>query len=111
LIPNITTFGDYADGIEPPCPTLPAAWEDRLVSISNANTRGLTGWCLEVHDLLNSKYVAGRAKDRRFYQAAARLGLCDAAVLRTRLAETELDLARREVAIDAINADHEDKRR
>jgi hypothetical protein len=36
----------------------------------NANTRGATGWCLEAHDLVLSKYVAAREKDDRFVRAA-----------------------------------------
>jgi hypothetical protein len=38
------------------------------VKINNPNTFGITGLCLEVHDLAISKYVAGREKDREFTQ-------------------------------------------
>jgi hypothetical protein len=37
-----------------------------LVKINNPNTVGITGLCLDVHDLAISKYVAGREKDREF---------------------------------------------
>lgn len=58
--------------------------------VRNANTRGATGWCLEVHDLLISKAVAGRDKDRTFVREAIRHGLVQAGTLRERLAETAI---------------------
>jgi hypothetical protein len=54
-------FGYYAHGIDSGTATLPAGWEKRLVLINNENTRGVRGWCLEVHDLAIAKLVAGRA--------------------------------------------------
>ena len=43
--------------------TLPAGWANRLVPVSNENTAGAIGWCLDVHDLALSKLVAGRDRD------------------------------------------------
>jgi hypothetical protein len=57
------TFGYYAHGVAEDTAFLPTGWKDRLVPLKNANTRGVTGWCLEVHDLAVSKLVAGREKD------------------------------------------------
>ena len=54
---------------------LPAGWEQRLIRISNPNTGGATGLCLDVHDLVLSKYAAGREQDRDFNQAIVRAGL------------------------------------
>jgi len=59
-------FGYYAQGVDERTATLPRGWRDRLVKINNPNTLGITGLCLEVHDLAISKYVAGRDKDREF---------------------------------------------
>lgn len=87
------TFGYYADGVTA---TLPRGWPDRLVPICNENTLGGTGWCLEVHDLLVSKYVAGRDKDLRFADAAARNHLVDRSTLLDRLATTELASSQRD---------------
>lgn len=56
----------------PPSPeaaTLADGWKDRLVPLTNANTRGVTGWCLSPIDLLLSKLAAGRAKAFRFIRA------------------------------------------
>ena len=70
---------------------LPKGWEERLFAVSNANMRGASGLCLEVHDLLISKLVAGREKDKDFARAAVHHGLAAEALLRERLAETDLD--------------------
>ncbi len=60
------TFGYYADGVSPDTATLPDGWEDRLVSVSNENTGGAVGWCLDPHDLAFSKLAARREKDIAF---------------------------------------------
>ena len=70
--------------------TLPAGWRERLVPICNANTRGATGWCLEVHDLAVSKLVAGREKDLAFIAALFRHALAQPGLVRERLAATPL---------------------
>jgi len=48
-----------------------------MVPIRGPGTAGNTGWALEIHDLLISKYVANREKDRHFTRAALRHGLAD----------------------------------
>lgn len=90
LSPFHDTFGYYAHGVGRTTAVLPGGWEERLVSVSNANTRGATGWCLEVHDLVISKLVAGREKDLEFAREAARHRLVDEDVLRQRLAITDV---------------------
>ena len=80
------TFGYYAQGVAPETAVLPAGWEERLVKVENENTRGVRGWCLEPHDLILSKLVAGRAKDLAFIKAALRHQLVAPAVLEERLA-------------------------
>jgi hypothetical protein len=84
------TYGYYAQGVEEGTAILPDGWKDRLVPIRNDNTRGATGWCLEVHDLVISKYVAGRDKDTRFVREAVRHRLVDAQKLLLRLASTAI---------------------
>jgi hypothetical protein len=37
-----------------------------LIAVSNANTDGAIGWCLEPHDLAFSKLAASREKDLAF---------------------------------------------
>ena len=57
-------FGYYADGVDVRVATLPDGWEDRLVPFDAGE--GVTGLCLEIHDLLASKLEAGRSKDESF---------------------------------------------
>jgi hypothetical protein len=84
------TFGYYGHGVGEDTAILPAGWHDRLVRLHNENTRGATGWCLEVHDLAISKLVAGREKDISYLEALFRHRLAKPAVVRERLAVTGL---------------------
>jgi hypothetical protein len=102
LSPFHDTFGYYAQGVGETTATLPSGWKDRLVPVRSARTRGATGWCLEIHDLLIAKLFAGRDKDRRFVEAACRHGLADQAVLRDRLASTDDEPALHDVVAQRI---------
>lgn len=79
------TFGYYAHGVDDTTALLPAGWEDRLVAVSNANTGGAIGWCLEVHDLAASKLVAGRPRDTEFVRVLIREGMIEPAEIHRRL--------------------------
>lgn len=83
-------FGYYAQGVDDRTATLPSGWRERLIRINNSNTVGVTGLCLEVHDLAISKYVAGREKDREFTRELAKQGMTDRATLLNRERETDL---------------------
>ena len=67
-----------------------SGWRERLVKISNPNTVGITGLCLEVHDLAISKYVAGREKDREFTHELAKEGMVRRQTLTARERDTDL---------------------
>jgi hypothetical protein len=84
------TFGYYGHGVGEDTAVLPAGWRDRLIPINNENTRGATGWCLEVHDLAVSKLVAGREKDIAYLEALFRHRLAKPTVVRERLLMTAL---------------------
>jgi hypothetical protein len=99
------TFGYYAQGVGEETATLPAGWQSRLVRISNVNTAGTTGLCLEIHDLSISKYVAGREKDLQFTRELARHGLTDEKVLLKRLAGTAINSSVREIVTGRIRGD------
>lgn len=79
------TFGYYGQGVGEQTAILPARWRERLISVHGPGTRGATGLCLEIHDLVLSKYAAGRPKDITFVQDVARHRLADPAILRERL--------------------------
>lgn len=89
------TFGVYADGVSVRTSRLPAGWRDRLVALRSPNTNGITGWCLEPHDVVIAKLYAGREKDLSFSRALLREGIVEPAVLLDRLAATDLDDADR----------------
>jgi hypothetical protein len=99
------TFGYYAQGVGPTTATLPDGWQSRLVRVHNANTRGSTGLCLEVHDLLLSKYVAGREKDLRFSRSAVAGGLVAKDTLLERLGTMSLDARVRAAVESRIRSD------
>ncbi|MBM4395588.1 MAG: hypothetical protein FJ087_07855 [Deltaproteobacteria bacterium] len=84
------TFGYYAQGVGENTATLPAGWKERLIPVCNANTRGATGWCLEVHDLCIAKLVAGREKDLMFLESVSRHRMADPGTLRNRLGDTTI---------------------
>ena len=73
--------------------------------MTNANTRGAVGHCLEIHDLLAAKYVARREKDRRFCGDAARRGLADRAVLLERIESLALDEERKRIVLGDVHTD------
>lgn len=108
LSPFHRTFGYYAQGVGERTATLPTSWEQRLIPVRNARTRGATGWCLEVHDLAVSKYAANREKDRDFVRALIRHGLVERATLVERLATTPLDPRLRSLIESLIAKDFRD---
>ena len=110
LSPFHQTFGYYAQGVGEGTATLPAGWQSRLVPVHNERTRGATGLCLEVHDLLISKYVANREKDRRFVRAAVQHGLVEREVLEVRLAATVVAEPVRRLAAALIRRDFDELR-
>lgn len=98
------TFGVYAQGVGPQTALLPAGWEGRLVPLSNQNTGGVTGLCLEPHDLCVAKLLAGRQKDIEFYQELVAAAVVDPATVLRRLAATAVDDARRALVAEQIAA-------
>ncbi|MGB5952100.1 MAG: DUF6036 family nucleotidyltransferase [Ornithinimicrobium sp.] len=64
--------------------TLPDGWRERIVAYSPAAANGATGRCLEPHDLVLSKLVAGRMKDFEFVVALLDADLVDLELLHQR---------------------------
>lgn len=99
------THGYYAQGVGEETAKLPKRWRDRLIRVSNANTDGICGLCLEVHDLAISKYYAGRHKDLEFAAELAKRGLTDKSTLLARLRETTLTKPERSLLEGRIKRD------
>jgi Nucleotidyltransferase of unknown function (DUF6036) len=95
-------YGYYAQGVGEDTVVLPSGWRDRLVRVRNPNTSGITGLCLEVHDLAISKYVAGRDKDQEFTRELAKNRMTDKVTLLARLRETKVPGALRTIIAGRI---------
>lgn len=98
-------FGYYAQGVGESTAILPRNWRKRLVRMKNANTGGVAGLCLEVHDLAISKYVAGRQKDLAFTAALARHRMTGKKLLLERAVQTTLAPAQRKLVKGRIGRD------
>ncbi len=105
------TFGYYAHGVGVAAAVLPPGWRKRLVAFENANTAPGRGLCLDPHDCVVAKLIAGRSKDIAFAEALIRAGIVSTAVLIERVSTlTEvrpvvLDRIRRFVARHSIRFD------
>jgi hypothetical protein len=99
------TFGYYAQGVGPETAVLPSTWRSRLHEIGGPATHGVTGYCLDPHDLALSKYAAARPKDREFNRVLIRHGYVEQARLLELLAEMPLDTRRRAALAGQIEAD------
>ena len=91
------TFGYYAQGVDLTTSNLPEGWENRLVEICNENTNGISGLCVEIHDVMISKLYAGRPKDIEFFNAAVNFGLLSEEILRERVTRTAMSDERRKI--------------
>lgn len=78
------SFGVYGQGVGISTATLPTGWQDRLVPFDDQDAFPSEARCLEPHDLVISKLVAGRPKDFEFARALLVAGLVDIDVLRAR---------------------------
>lgn len=65
-------FGYYGQGVSIVTAVLPEGWRDRVVPFDRADADLSAAVCLDAHDLVVSKLVAGREKDLSF--AAALIG-------------------------------------
>jgi hypothetical protein len=99
------THGYYAHGIAPTTAILPAGWEQRLIRISNPNTGGATGLCIDVHDLALSKYAAGREQDIEFNRELARHGIVSKRKLTRLVPSMPIDDERKRLILDRIKRD------
>ena len=78
-------FGYYGQGVGLSTAKLPKGWEDRVVPFEWGDTGGAKAVCLEPHDLVLAKLVAGREKDLEFAESLIARGLIDLEVLLARV--------------------------
>ena len=83
------TFGYYAHGVGPETAKPPVGWRARLIRIEipprPSSSRRPVAWCLEPHDLVLAKCVAGRERDWDFAREAIDAGLVDRDTLLSRV--------------------------
>jgi hypothetical protein len=79
------SFGYYAQGVSVTTAVLPDGWQERTVVFAPAGAAPARARCLEPHDCVVAKLVAGREKDLAFARALLRERLVDPAVLIARV--------------------------
>ncbi len=79
------TFGYYAQGVSVSTAVLPAGWEHRTVEFATPGAAPARGRCLDPHDCVVAKLIAGREKDRVFAAALIREGLVEPETLVARV--------------------------
>ncbi|MCK5117195.1 MAG: hypothetical protein KAR44_11385 [Candidatus Aegiribacteria sp.] len=80
------THGFYVHGVSIETARLPDGWKERVIPLKDEYlTRGMTGFCIGIHDLAGSKIVAFREKDRDFIRILIIEGLIDDALLSDRI--------------------------
>lgn len=89
--PFHSTYGYYAHGVGPETAVAPVGWEDRLVRVEIpprvGQEAGPIALCLEAHDLVLAKCVAGRDRDWEFAGASIATGLVEVDELLHRVAD------------------------
>lgn len=78
--------GFFVDCVTPELAAFPEGWTGRLIPFRNRRTGGVTGWCVELHDLAASKLAAAREKDLVYVRALLAARLIKAAILENRIA-------------------------
>jgi hypothetical protein len=94
------SFGYYAHGVGPETAKAPSGWQARLVRVElparTGSGRRPVALCLEPHDLVLAKCVAGRERDWEFAAEALRSELVRADELLRRTPELPVEAGRRE---------------
>jgi hypothetical protein len=103
LSPFHETHGYYAQGVEISTAVLPAGWQDRLELLERKDSYPGYARCLEPHDLVVAKLVAGREKDLSFATALIAHDLVDPATLKERAATIDRPGAVVTAVIDRIS--------
>lgn len=90
------TYGYYAHGVGPETAKAPAGWEERWVRVAVKKRPGdedgvVHALCIEAHDLILAKCVAGRERDWGFAAEAIAAGVVEMEVLLGRVDQLPID--------------------
>jgi hypothetical protein len=85
--------GFFVDCVTPELAAFPDGWTERLIPFRTKRTGGVTGWCIELHDVSASKLVAGREKDLEYIRALLAAKLINPLVLENRVATLPVNRA------------------
>ena len=106
LSPFHESFGYYAHGVSrETANNLPKGWDKRLIPVKNENTGGMTGLCLEIHDLIAGKYVSSREKDLQFVRLVIEHDMVMEATMLERVEDLRVDPAFKEKIRERIIID------
>lgn len=83
-------FGYYAQGVTRATAVLPEGWEGRAIRFVHRDCGDAEALCPELHDLVVSKLVAGRDKDREYASALVEAGVIDPQTLRDRVGQLQV---------------------
>jgi hypothetical protein len=100
------TFGYYAHAVGPETAKGPRGWQQRLVRVPVpprlGSSRSPVAWCMEPHDLVLAKCVAGRTRDWDFARDALAAGIVGFDVLIQRAADLPIDPEHREHVVSLL---------
>jgi hypothetical protein len=97
------THGFYVHGIPIESAKLPDGWEQRTVPVSDPiSTRGMTGLCIEAHDLAVSKLAAYREKDKEFVRLLLIEKMIDVKILTERIRSLNVKEKLREILLQWV---------
>jgi hypothetical protein len=88
-------FGLRLRAARPDSAEAPSGWQSRLVPVRSETTGGATGWCMEAHDLVLAKCVAGRTRDWEFTREALAHDLVDPMELFARITSLPVSAGQR----------------
>jgi hypothetical protein len=88
--------GRYVDMVKDTVPKLPSGWEERAIerTLHLPDGRVVTAIYPELHDLIVTKLLAGRAQDEAFLRGVLKIADVSERTLRERMASVNLPLER-----------------
>lgn len=95
--------GFFVDCVTPDLAAFPDGWTERLKPFCTKRTGGVTGWCIELHDVAASKLVAGREKDLIYVRALLEAKLIKSVILENRIATLPINPTHRQETVEMVS--------